>query len=409
MRPLLLCLLCLWPLASRAEEPPLTWAEVVREAFTHNPSLAGSQAAQNAAKARYHASFNGFLPRLSLGQSYGANPASSQSRWNSSANASWTIWSAGQAADIRQTSAALAQARAERQTNSAQARYDLFSAFAQLLYAQESQGVSQRVLDLRRQYAELVSVKYRSGLEYKGNQMQSEADLAQAEADLAQTARDRKSSQVELSRQLERETASEISVVGDWSTLPLAAPKLPDQNPQVTSAQAALDQARARETAALRVWWPTLSAQYSRSRQGEDFWGDHLNWSGGATLSISLFSGGLTAPWYDAAIAAYDRAQKEAALRETQGKVLSSLAQAVSALAQTRDQERVAEKYLAASRQQNDEAALRYTSGLMNFENWQSVVSRWASAEKSALRARRDAALAQAAWARAAGQPLEVP
>ncbi|MBI3565683.1 MAG: hypothetical protein HY079_10845, partial [Elusimicrobia bacterium] len=61
---------------------------------------------------------------------------------------------------------------------------------------------------------------------------------------------------------------------------------------------------------------------------------------------------------------------------------------------------------LEASRQRNDEADVRYASGLLSFDNWTVIVSQRVSDEQSAVSSVRDAVVAQAAWEKALGKVL---
>ena len=70
------------------------------------------------------------------------------------------------------------------------------------------------------------------------------------------------------------------------------------------------------------------------------------------------------------------------------------------------DQVKVSDALLVAARQRNDEADVRYGSGLMSFDIWEGIVSDRVSAERSALSARRAAMDAETAWHRALGRAL---
>ena len=69
----------------------------------------------------------------------------------------------------------------------------------------------------------------------------------------------------------------------------------------------------------------------------------------------------------------------------------------------------VQDAYLAASEQRNRESDVRYESGLMSFENWEQIVTDYVSFKRSALRARRDAVAAEAAWMSVLGRGMDEP
>ncbi|UPT72792.1 MAG: TolC family protein [Elusimicrobiota bacterium] len=166
------------------------------------------------------------------------------------------------------------------------------------------------------------------------------------------------------------------------------------------SSKASLDAANA-------VFWPTLSASYSRTRSGPtEFPSSRYGWSAGASLSYGLFGGGPAKALLDtrASRLGYERVQSDlSAARQT---ALSDLETAWSNFADANDQVKVQEALLAAARQRNDEADVRYGSGLMTFEIWEGIVSDRVSAERTALSARRNAMDAETAWHRALGRAL---
>jgi hypothetical protein len=53
--------------------------------------------------------------------------------------------------------------------------------------------------------------------------------------------------------------------------------------------------------------------------------------------------------------------------------------------------------------------SLMYESGLMSFENWEQIVTDYVSFKRSALRARRDAVAAEAAWMSVLGRGMDEP
>ena len=166
------------------------------------------------------------------------------------------------------------------------------------------------------------------------------------------------------------------------------------------SSKASLDSANS-------VFWPTLSASYSRSRGGATEFPNKTNsWSAGASLSYALFVGGPAAAYLNtkASRLGYERTQSD--LSAARQAALSDLETAWSNYADAADQVKVQDALLEASRQRNDEADIRYGSGLMSFEIWEGIVSERVSTERQALSARRSAMDAETAWHRALGRAL---
>ncbi len=402
--------------ALRAQEAsaPLTWDDLSRTASAQNPELIAARRSEEAAKARYRGSFNGFLPNVGLRQSYSnSDQGLGGSRWQAQASASIDVFNRGSYYDVKTSAASLDSARAQFELTSADLRFNLFSAYADLLFAQEQVNVARKIHELRRNNAQMVSLKYQSGRESKGNSLRSEAELIQAEAALAQAQRDLRAAQAELNRRLGLEQFSALAVTGTWTTSPLPADpdivSLAAANPQIRLAKAGVEVAKGNLERTRSNFWPSLSANYARSFQDSNYFPKNPGWSASGVLNWPLFGQGLTAPYYDVSAARKDFRAREENLRATLYQIRSGLEEAWSTWAGRIDQVRVQHQFLQAARQRNDEATIRYTTGLMTFENWELVVADLVNFQTGYLRALRDASLAEAAWRRALGKPLEEP
>src|SRR5207253_2866366 len=185
-------------------------------------------------------------------------------------------------ADIQNSSAGLGQAEASLRIESANLLFDLRKAFGNVLFSQEQLKVSQRIRDLRRKNSELVSLRYASGRESKGNMMRARAELLQADTDLAQAGRDLQAARQELNHQLGRDDFNVVTATGTLSTSESApAPAdwepLVNRHPTVMLEQSNLSLARAVVRQSRSALWPNLSADYTRSFHGEDYFPGNPN------------------------------------------------------------------------------------------------------------------------------------
>jgi len=87
--------------------------------------------------------------------------------------------------------------------------------------------------------------------------------------------------------------------------------------------------------------------------------------------------------------------------------VRSNLEAAWASFQRAVDQIKVQEAFLKAARQQNSESDVRYSSGLMTYEDWARIVTNRVNLEDSTIQAHRDAAIAEAAWRQAQGLGME--
>lgn len=400
--------------AAQTAPAPLSWEDCVALALRRNPDLAASNSAAAAGRADYRGSFNALMPSVSLSNRYAdSTGAGRDSRWSASASAELSLLDAGAVAGIRSASASYDQARAAARSVSASLRYALRQAHARLLYSQSAVEVSRTIRDLRAKGARLVALRYESGRESKGNRLRAAAQLSQAEAELSQAARGVRSDQRGLARQLGLEDAA--AVVAATGTLSAAAapappadlPALASRRPDLAVSEAARRRAEAALSSARSVYWPTVSADYTRSRTGAaEFPSARASWSGGVTLRLPILGGGPTAAYYEAQAARRRLEQADYELSAARQEALADLESAWSAYAGAYDQVAVQQALLEAARQRNDEADIRYASGLMSYDSWEIIASDRINSERRALSARLDAVVAEAAWDRALGKEL---
>ena len=164
-----------------ASAEPLTWQDCVRWAAMHNPDLQSALFAQEASQAQYHGSYNGILPKLSLSNAYNNNSSNSKF-WTAQGTASLDLVDFGRWANIQSASAALRQSQANFKVAASNVLLNLYKAFASLLYAQEEVYVYTNIRDTWKMNADMINLRYKSGSESKGNNMNTQAQLLQAEA-----------------------------------------------------------------------------------------------------------------------------------------------------------------------------------------------------------------------------------
>ncbi|HBL16411.1 MAG: hypothetical protein A2X36_03475 [Elusimicrobia bacterium GWA2_69_24] len=399
--------------AVSAQAPPLTWEDCVSLAAIQNPTLVASEYAAAASRASYYGSYNGLLPQLSVSHSYGdSRGAGGNTRWSTQAGLSLNLWSPSQLANIRSAAASLGSAEASLRQASAALRFDLRRAFAQVLLSQESVGVSRKIRDIRENGARMVQLRYESGRESKGNMLKTRAQLLQAEADLAQSLRDLRTNRMSLFQKLGFDGYQALSATGTLVTGPAPAMELELADSVAGRTDVAVQEAAVRSAEAgvrksRSSLYPTWSASYSRSwAERTEFPRANPNWSLSSVVSLPLFGGGPTATYYSVEASKRQLEQAKETLRAARSAALAELESARSDFAGAVDQVQVQEALLEAVRQQNDEADVRYASGLLTFDNWELILGARVSTERQSIQARFNAAAAEAAWHKANGKIL---
>ncbi|MBI3297108.1 MAG: TolC family protein [Elusimicrobia bacterium] len=411
--PLLAAALFLAPASNAAEPTPrlLSWQECVSLAGRLNPDLLSSRLSVEAGSQRYWSSVNGLLPRVSLSNRVSdSNSATGASRWTADGTASLDVFNLATYSRVSASSASLRRAEAALRLRSAEIRQALRRAFAQMIFAQEQVAVADRIRDLRRRNAELVGLKYASGRESKGNRLRSEAGLTEAEVGRAQAARALRVARRELSRRLGLEADEVLLATGTLAIAPV--PPAPDSaalaavHPAVQQSAASEALARAARTEARAGFIPSLSVSASKGLSGRSYFPEKPSWSASGSLSLPLFGGGPTAAYHVASAAGHDVARAAQDLRSARESARTAIETAWAGLADNADQLKVQSAFLEAARQRNEESSVRYSSGLMSFENWEQVVTDLVNFERSWVRARRDAFIAETDWDNSTGRAL---
>lgn len=392
---------------------PLAWDDCVALALRRNPDLAASTRFAEQQRANYRGSYNGVMPNLTLSNGYSDSSDNlTGNRWSASGTAQMDLFNPAKYASIKSASAAVTQAEANRRLTSASVRFSLWQAFMQVLFAERNIEVSRNIRDMRANDAKLVTLRYDSGRESKGNMMRAVAQLKQAEADLAQAQRTLRADQTALDRQLGLDDFAQVEATGTLAAVPppafpASAAALLAQRPDVAVQQAAVESARASLSAARSTLWPTLSGNYTRGRLGRDeFPSSGYSWIGALTLSYPLFGGGPTSTYY--AVKAADRGMDKAEqdLRSVRDQAIVDLETTWATYAGAYDQVAVQHQLLDAARQRNDEADIRYASGLLTYDNWEIIATDRINQERQTVTADFSAAVDQAGWERATGKGL---
>jgi outer membrane protein TolC len=381
-------------------------------ALRQNPDLESYRKAEEAGRAAYRGSFNGLLPQVGLSNSVGGSAGAPAQSWQAQASASLNLFNASQLATIKTSAASLAAASASLRQASATLRYNLRTAFLQFLFAQENVDISRSIIDIRARSAKLLSLRYESGSESRGNMLSAQAELTQAKVLYEQALADLRTSQKALDQQLGLDdfrtiTATGTLDIGEPQPLPkiddsvlLSLPAVAVQEAAVKSSEATLDQSKS-------SLWPSLSASYARSRSGAaEFPAAQYGWSLGGVLSYPIFSGGPTSVYYAVSAAKRGVEEARANLRSVRNAATVSLENAWTNWFKAAGTVQVDASLLAAARQRNIEGDIRYDSGLLTYDNWEIISSDRITQERQLLADRLNAAVAEAAWAQALGKGL---
>lgn len=398
-------------------DPPLDWPACVALAAEANPDLVGARAAVGSSEAVYFGSRSERHPQLTAGGDFtrsdtrrddGVNDGPTDD-YQAGLTARQLLYAGGRvAATIEQQKAELDAALAGLRRTASEVSFDLKTAFANLLYAQEFEGLAGRILDRRTENLRLLELRFEGGREHKGSYLRIKAAASEAQYDLARAARAVTVARRNLARVLGRSDTAGLAVAGaydaaapgtapDFEALTLHSPLRDGADARRRVADAAVRRARS-------AYRPELSLAGSVSRGGEDFFPQDERWAVGVAIDLPLFDGGSRR--YGLAAAQADRLQAEANLLGTTYDVRAELERAYVALVDDVDNIGIRAEFLEAAQVRAEIARSQYTSGLLSFEDWDRIENDLIDTERAMLAARRDAMLSEATWELAAGKDV---
>lgn len=418
-------------LAPAAHGEVITWTECVREAALNNPGIAAAIKEIGRSDAVRKGAYSTFLPHVTL--SGGISRAKAEQVISTSGGSTvvsspafgdtafWTNYADSYTAqlEVQQTlfdgfatrgnvtkaRAETAVAMAKLLTQKAGASYELKSAFAQLLYAQELLKILGDIIDQRERNLRMVELKYENGRENKGALLLSRAQLSQARLDRTQAGRLLRVSRIQLATVMGRSFYADFEARGKLApTLPSKDPdyrKLALTTPASFQQAAATEAAKAGITVAQSDFYPQVSAFANISSQGVTGFDSPESWAVGINGSLAVFDG--TKTYFNVRAARQAHEASLATLRQTVDDTARTLAERYRTFADAVDQIAVGAELYAASSLRAQIAEAQYRNGLVSFQDFDTITNDKINRQKQDLMNRRDAVLAEAAWEQAQG------
>lgn len=390
-----------------------TWTACLEEARRNNPDLISAQESLNQQIAAKSVTASAVYPQVSASFDAATSKTSGATSDSYSYGLSGTQLIFDGFKSVNNINSARESVEAARQGwrfTSSDVRFNLRTAFVNLLRAQELEKVTEEIVRLRRENLELISLRYYSGLEHKGALLTAEANLDAASFELQQARRAIESTQAELIRRLGRKEFAPLRVKGDFSVYDPAREK-PDfealmrSNPALLQAAARKNQAAYDLKAAYGDFVPSLSARAGATRAGSSWPPGDERWNLGLGVSMPIFEGGIQYAQVSQSKALYR--QRIADEKSTEYSVVTDLRQSWAGLQDAVETVEVRRKSLEATQERSRIAQAQYSIGFINFDNWIIIEDALVSAKKAFLESQANALLAEAAWIQAKGAMLE--
>ncbi len=392
----------------------MTWYDCVREAAKNQPALISAVEEIKSGEAAMRVSASGEYPQVSasVSGSLAKNTGRSTSETYGAALSGSQLLFDGKKT-INEVNAAAENIRASKENYryiSAGVRKSLRSAFVELMKAQEMINLAREIYGIRRASYELITLRYRSGLEHKGALLTAEANLVSAKYGVDSSSRDLSVARRNLLKELGRSDWSEISVEADFSVIDIPEEgtdlySIAAKNPQVLKISAQKNAAEFNLRSAYGNFAPSLSVDGSAGKTGTAFWPRDTQKSLGFTLSVPLFEGGSRHAQLAAAQASLNKLRAEE--KSAVDGAVASLEQSRAALLEAVDNVAVQEKALLAAQERSAIAEAQYSIGTISFDSWTIIEDNLVSAKRSYLNARVQSLLSEAGWKEAKGETLE--
>ncbi|MFH0807958.1 MAG: TolC family protein [Elusimicrobiota bacterium] len=382
----------------------LTWQDVLKEAKQKNQGLVKAQESLKQAQYQLSIAYSNFMPQISASASTGrsgSDTTSTRESYSMGVSGRLSLFSGlADYSDLQSKKIGLEIEELSYQRTVSDLVFNLKKGFINLLLAQDSVNLSQKILERRKQNYELVKMKYESGNEDKGSLLRVEADKLQAEFDLRKAQRNLKESITGLLKNIGREDFGIISVSGEFlvnvSTGELNFKDLLKQTPEYVIAKYAYEKSYFDLKSAKSVFYPSLSASAGISQSGNSLPLDGSSWNAGLSLSYPLFSGGRD--MYNLKIAEKSKVIAENTFKESELALYVSLESSWNDLINSIENTSISEKYLEASAEQSRITSEKYMNGLSTYNEWYSIENDYINSERSVLNARMNEIIYDAAW-----------
>jgi outer membrane protein TolC len=402
------------PVDNTPPKTKLTWEQCVRLALAHNPDLEVFRDNVLNSDAVRRGAYALLYPQISL--SFGATrdysrpgfgaPSNYANEFSGQVSLSQTIFNGFLTqGNIAQARAELALAFANLDSQKALTSFDLKTAFAQVIYAQQDVAIARNVIDIRYNNARLVKLLYDSGNEDKGAWLLSRANLDLAIFQLNQARRNVDVSDDQLVTILGAGQPRPILALGELATSPL--PARPDfhalavQTPAYFQHRAQVDAASAGITIAQSAFYPTLGVDVSANRGGAFLFPRQVTASAGVSVSYALFDGGQN--YFNVRAARASLLSALASLRSGTNDAELALAQNFKSLVDAVENLRIQEELLDATKLRYTIATAQYRNGLISFQDFSDITDAYVAQQQTTLLARQNSVNAEANWEQARG------
>lgn len=386
-----------------------SFSDCIQLVQKNNSKLISAEQSYEAASSQMKSLYSGYLPHISaqLGYTQGQVDSVNNNGYSASLTATQNIFNGfSDQAKIKSAEGKVISAEANLRSVKAQLSYDLKTAFAGVMYADESLRLAKSILKRRLDNYSMVELRFKSGRENKGSVLLSKANSQQAQLDVLKAENALKTAQSNLIRVLGLAPDAEVSIS---DSVPLYDPevspdfkKKADSTPQHRDAEGKIQSAESSLEDTTSGFLPSLDLTGSVGKTGLTFFPNDSNrWSVGATLSWSLFDGGKD--YFSRKSAMALKLVAESDWSNSYREILTSLRSAYSSYAEAVEQVKVSNGFVEAGSTRAEIGRSKYNNGLAAFDDWDRMETDLITYQKDQVVKRRDRITAEANWEQVQG------
>ncbi len=399
----------------------LTWSDSVRLLLKDNPDYYSSLKTLQSVQMQESVDFADRLPQLSGTFSVnketslrGGTQSFRGESYSAGLNLSQSLFTGGRITNSIERSEFLTMAQAKQhQLVLVELEYELTRRFQNLIYAQELVGLSQTIVQRRRDNVDLLRLRFESGLEDKGSLLLSQANYAQAQYNYKESQDLLSLSQTHMAEILGVSDYRQLEVIGVNQNIDIDEEyqvigseidfyELVKDLPAYQRSLYQLEASKKNMAIAKSRYFPQLNLSASLNSTGDDFFPDDTGrFQAGLSVSVPLFSGGRDYYRHQISVKEYRAGKLDHRSRKL--SLISDVEQAYRNLKQSYKMVDLEDRFLQAAELRADIARSKYTNGLLSFEEWDRIETEYINRQVSALRVRRDQVFSIAQWRRILG------
>lgn len=359
----------------------LTLDECIKLVFENNPVLKSKLADLKSAEYSYYSSLNTYYPKISASSGFsrsggeGRDPSNS---FSASVSFSQNIFNYNSIYSIKSSKINYEIALLNYHSYLIELRKNLYTSFYNLFFAQDLVNINEKIVEIRKMNAELIELKYKSGFESKGNMLYAKAQYEMAKLNLEKAKKQLEIASSNLKNIIFIKTDGILKVKAniDLNDQHFNAPD-PDSVvknlPQYKIYMKNIELSNEKLKNAKFDWLPSVNFSASKSYSGKSYFPENSSWSMGLSMSIPIFSSGVTYRKNNVKVMEEGLESIKEKLLDFELNQKNSIINAYSEYLLSLSSVKAYRIFLEASEERFAEAQIKYLAGKMSYLDLENI------------------------------------